>query len=785
MAFEVVNEAGSSTKFVLTTDSNGKDYTLPGKTDAEITLSNTNATNVDTVINNTFDGYKFSNEINIGSAGTVAAAVQTIASYLNNNSSVKSLFNFSADNGKLKCTTKNDYGYTAETINKRDIKGLSSDAITVSVNSGTVTLTHNGTATISGNSRSVTLTGGVDYHAGSDGNAAVQATGTISIGVNDMVRFGGTTIRFVSGSGVTSPQLNQVVTANDMTEGTPPRTLLNPTSQTSGYVEVGVGASYSLSTGSFMVRFANGQLTVTTNTSTPSQYNGRSYGAASSANISFRYTTNETVNASEHEYSATSSPPLSTTQDATDGDYAHWDMDFSEYRGNTDLDDMEELIKDLRKIDIFIPYGGYYASFIDSSMSIGDDPSGNVKGRYSNTIDLNKLRSSVTGGKDIASSLIDLFTSIDTTSNDGVKRFSARTDGTVGVQVRAYNGGTRGNVEYVYAAERGEYSHYNVDFKKYFEDNPDIRLPEDLFGKGFMAYCATCPNLEDSNENNDEVQWFNFSFTGTVMEPPISEERPVVESDEDIKNITVDVSNVTDYQSLVKAIYDQGEPVMKSIDHYMHLSSDPNNGILTLYDNRNNLTNWPGYQTPYGAKIMDGYRDNVIPHYEDYYGDVQETVHHLLATTEKEDRLTIQHTDKSSQNITLHIPRTRIDSIFKRYFDSYPENKQDIFEYNLASKADRVALLGDDENVGAVDYGLQYLLNAEVLVGAQRARMEYTHSNIVTQTENTQASESTIRDADMAKEMTNYTKSNVLTQAAQSMLAQANQNSSAVLSLLQ
>ena len=42
-----------------------------------------------------------------------------------------------------------------------------------------------------------------------------------------------------------------------------------------------------------------------------------------------------------------------------------------------------------------------------------------------------------------------------------------------------------------------------------------------------------------------------------------------------------------------------------------------------------------------------------------------------------------------------------------------------------------------------------------------------------------------IRDADMAKEMTSYTKSNVLMQSAQSMLAQANQNSSSVLSLLQ
>ena len=51
--------------------------------------------------------------------------------------------------------------------------------------------------------------------------------------------------------------------------------------------------------------------------------------------------------------------------------------------------------------------------------------------------------------------------------------------------------------------------------------------------------------------------------------------------------------------------------------------------------------------------------------------------------------------------------------------------------------------------------------------------------------ENVTASESVIRDSDMAKEMSEYTKHNVLTQAAQAMLAQANQNSSGILSLLQ
>ena len=59
------------------------------------------------------------------------------------------------------------------------------------------------------------------------------------------------------------------------------------------------------------------------------------------------------------------------------------------------------------------------------------------------------------------------------------------------------------------------------------------------------------------------------------------------------------------------------------------------------------------------------------------------------------------------------------------------------------------------------------------------------NNNIVVNQENTQNAESTLRDADLAKEMTTYTKNSVLTQSAQSMLSQANQNVGGVLDLLQ
>ena len=103
------------------------------------------------------------------------------------------------------------------------------------------------------------------------------------------------------------------------------------------------------------------------------------------------------------------------------------------------------------------------------------------------------------------------------------------------------------------------------------------------------------------------------------------------------------------------------------------------------------------------------------------------------------------------------------------------------------SLADARITTRHDANVSLriIDGALQYALDAVTQVGAYRARLEFTESNLTVASENTQASESVLRDADMAKSMVEYTKANVLLQASQSMLAQANQNASATLSLLQ
>ena len=75
--------------------------------------------------------------------------------------------------------------------------------------------------------------------------------------------------------------------------------------------------------------------------------------------------------------------------------------------------------------------------------------------------------------------------------------------------------------------------------------------------------------------------------------------------------------------------------------------------------------------------------------------------------------------------------------------------------------------------------------NERANLGAVQNRLEYSINNLDTSAENLQAAESRIRDVDMAEEMSEYSKYNILMQAGQSMLAQSNQMTQGVLSLLQ
>ncbi|APQ78186.1 flagellin [Clostridium botulinum] len=88
------------------------------------------------------------------------------------------------------------------------------------------------------------------------------------------------------------------------------------------------------------------------------------------------------------------------------------------------------------------------------------------------------------------------------------------------------------------------------------------------------------------------------------------------------------------------------------------------------------------------------------------------------------------------------------------------------------------------KQIATIDTAINSVSKERAKLGANQNRLEHTIANLDNSAENLQAAESRIRDVDMAKEMMNFTKTNILTQAAQAMLAQANQAPQGVLQLL-
>ena len=125
------------------------------------------------------------------------------------------------------------------------------------------------------------------------------------------------------------------------------------------------------------------------------------------------------------------------------------------------------------------------------------------------------------------------------------------------------------------------------------------------------------------------------------------------------------------------------------------------------------------------------------------------------------------------------------------------DQRTQVFIGTMTSKAlnlrnvgdEQIMSLGtpDDANraIGTLDEALKKINKQRADLGAYQNRLEHTVKGLDIGAENLQAAESRIRDTDMAKEMVEFTKNQVLTQAGTAMLAQANQSTQGVLSLLQ
>lgn len=136
------------------------------------------------------------------------------------------------------------------------------------------------------------------------------------------------------------------------------------------------------------------------------------------------------------------------------------------------------------------------------------------------------------------------------------------------------------------------------------------------------------------------------------------------------------------------------------------------------------------------------------------------------AVLSKSATVSFQVGDKSGQSISVKLQKMDCKSI-------------GISGLTLASQSGASAALT------SINKAIDNVSSYRATLGAVQNRLEHTISATDNTVENIQSAESRIRDTDMASEMMNYTKSNILTQAAQSMLAQANQAPNNVLSLLQ
>ena len=144
---------------------------------------------------------------------------------------------------------------------------------------------------------------------------------------------------------------------------------------------------------------------------------------------------------------------------------------------------------------------------------------------------------------------------------------------------------------------------------------------------------------------------------------------------------------------------------------------------------------------------------------------------HQAANAEPEKRLVFQIGTKANQAIKVGLADMRSEAL------GLKKNGKITCQVTTQKKATSA--------ITTIDRALTKAIKQQTSIGAVQSRLDFTAENITISHENVTASESTIRDADMAKAFTDYTKANVLLQTAQSMLAQANQNSSDVLGLLQ
>lgn len=352
---------------------------------------------------------------------------------------------------------------------------------------------------------------------------------------------------------------------------------------------------------------------------------------------------------------------------------------------------------------------------------------------------------------------------------------------------------------------------------------------EELVNTGFSMGCCTCSDrygiVFTTRERENELTelksgyWRNEDYTKIYIEDLLEE-----------AYATPPITGAEAAQRLAQKVADTAE---RKMDHFTHYTVDADNpGKLVVYDFRDDESDTVGATIDTDFMITKTTEVTIPAHTVDYtYYEVQEGL--MIQTgAQKDDAVALHLYDLTAGSTGLDL-RGNIDILKKNYiystntqtqtktytvqeykeekklitpgyfvFDKHgePKNVSPVYSTTVTALPPKTVtktetiqtrtLVGEEEqkNGACLDYidkALEYLLNIRTNIGAQQNRLEHTKLIDNNTEENTQAAESRIRDTNMADEMVAYAKHNILEQAGQAMLAQANQSQQGILTLLQ
>lgn len=287
-----------------------------------------------------------------------------------------------------------------------------------------------------------------------------------------------------------------------------------------------------------------------------------------------------------------------------------------------------------------------------------------------------------------------------------------------------------------------------------FTDFNSAKAKDELIGSGFNTTCCTCSNYYSIEFTNDTSNSLERSGIHYIYKIGIGD---------------LDPTTPTAIADLMQRIIDgtnNGNPN----NHFTRLAADPANNKLYIYDDRckdssttakpNDVNSWVDWKYPqfgvqaspsrgaFGAGVM-----------REHYIDV------------------LTDTFYSKRQLALQIGGETGDFMYT-LLPSINSRNLGLSGINVCDNG------GAEEGIIAFGAAKDSVSTDRSRLGAYQNRLEHTVRNLDNVVENTTASESRIRDTDMAKEMVSYSMRNILGQVGQSMITQANQNRQGIMTLL-